>query len=80
MVNLRLGNDNGPEIAKEIQQSERKVESLCLWVMKIFQQRQPLTEAIDQLAKPLEVEDVEAALLVDFGEKAFPSEDPMSVD
>jgi len=37
MVNLRLGNDNGPEIAKEIQQSERKVESLCSWVMKIFQ-------------------------------------------
>tara|TARA_Y100000768_G_scaffold87710_1_gene62905 strand:+ start:267 stop:830 length:564 start_codon:yes stop_codon:yes gene_type:complete len=82
VVDLRLGDGNGLEVVKEIQNSNSKSRVVMLTgygniptaVAAIKQ------GAIDYLAKPADADDVERALLADPNKKAAPPENPMSAD
>jgi len=82
VVDLRLGDGNGLEVVKEIQNSNSKSRIVMLTgygniptaVAAIKQ------GAIDYLAKPADADDVERALLADPNQKAAPPENPMSAD
>ena len=82
VVDLRLGDGNGLEVVKEIQNSNSKSRVVMLTgygniptaVAAIKQ------GAIDYLAKPADADDVERALLADPNKKASPPENPMSAD
>ena len=82
VVDLRLGDGNGLEVVKEIQNSNIKSRVVMLTgygniptaVAAIKQ------GAIDYLAKPADADDVERALFADPNQKAAPPENPMSAD
>jgi two-component system response regulator RegA len=82
VVDLRLGDGNGLEVVKEIQDTNSNSRVVMLTgygniptaVAAIKQ------GAIDYLAKPADADDVERALLADPKEKAAPPENPMSAD
>ena len=82
VVDLRLGDGNGLEVVKEIQNLNIASRIIMLTgygniptaVAAIKQ------GAIDYLAKPTDAEDVEKALLADRNKKAQPPENPMSAD
>ena len=82
VVDLRLGDGNGLEIVKEIQNSNADSRIVMLTgygniptaVAAIKQ------GAIDYLAKPADADDVEKALLADPNRKADPPDNPMSAD
>ena len=82
VVDLRLGDGNGLEVVKEIQNSNSNSRVVMLTgygniptaVAAIKQ------GAIDYLAKPADADDVEKALLADPNKKAAPPENPMSAD
>jgi len=82
VVDLRLGDGNGLEVVKEIQNTNSKSRVVMLTgygniptaVAAIKQ------GAIDYLAKPADADDVERALLADPNQKAAPPENPMSAD
>ena len=82
VVDLRLGDGNGLEVVKEIQNSNSKSRVVMLTgygniptaVAAIKQ------GAIDYLAKPADADDVERALLAKPNQKAAPPENPMSAD
>ena len=82
VVDLRLGDGNGLEVVREIQNSNSKSRVVMLTgygniptaVAAIKQ------GAIDYLAKPADADDVERALLADPNKKAAPPENPMSAD
>ena len=82
VVDLRLGDGNGLEVVKEIQNSNSNSRIVMLTgygniptaVAAIKQ------GAIDYLAKPADADDVEKALLADPNKKAAPPENPMSAD
>ena len=82
VVDLRLGDGNGLEIVKELQNSNVNCKIIMLTgygniptaVAAIKQ------GAIDYLAKPADADDVEKALLADPAKKAQPPENPMSAD
>ena len=82
VVDLRLGDGNGLEVVKEIQNSNLKSRVVMLTgygniptaVAAIKQ------GAIDYLAKPADADDVERALMADPNKKAAPPENPMSAD
>ena len=82
VVDLRLGDGNGLEVVKQIQNSNSKSRVVMLTgygniptaVAAIKQ------GAIDYLAKPADADDVEKALLADPKQKAQPPENPMSAD
>jgi len=82
VVDLRLGDGNGLEVVKEIQNSNPKSRVVMLTgygniptaVAAIKQ------GAIDYLAKPADADDVERALLANPNQKAAPPENPMSAD
>ena len=82
VVDLRLGDGNGLEVVKEIQNSNSKSRVVMLTgygniptaVAAIKQ------GAIDYLSKPADADDVERALLADPNKKAAPPENPMSAD
>ena len=82
VVDLRLGDGNGLEVVKEIQDTNTNSRVVMLTgygniptaVAAIKQ------GAIDYLAKPADADDVERALLADPKEKAAPPENPMSAD
>ena len=82
VVDLRLGDGNGLEVVKEIQNSNSNSRVVMLTgygniptaVAAIKQ------GAIDYLAKPADADDVEKALLADPSKKAAPPENPMSAD
>ena len=82
VVDLRLGDGNGLEVVKEIQNSNSKSRVVMLTgygniptaVAAIKQ------GAIDYLAKPADADDVERALLANPNQKAAPPENPMSAD
>tara|TARA_Y100001936_G_scaffold248575_1_gene296792 strand:+ start:744 stop:1307 length:564 start_codon:yes stop_codon:yes gene_type:complete len=82
VVDLRLGDGNGLEVVKEIQNTNSKSRVVMLTgygniptaVAAIKQ------GAIDYLAKPADADDVERALLADPNKKAAPPENPMSAD
>ena len=82
VVDLRLGDGNGLEVVKEIQNSNADSRIVMLTgygniptaVAAIKQ------GAIDYLAKPAHADDVEKALLADPNRKADPPDNPMSAD
>ena len=82
VVDLRLGDGNGLEVVKEIQNSNSGSRVVMLTgygniptaVAAIKQ------GAIDYLAKPADADDVEKALLASPNKKADPPENPMSAD
>ena len=82
VVDLRLGDGNGLEVVKELQNFNLKSKIIMLTgygniptaVAAIKQ------GAIDYLAKPADAEDIEKALLADPRKKASPPENPMSAD
>ena len=82
VVDLRLGDGNGLEVVKEIQNSNADSRIVMLTgygniptaVAAIKQ------GAIDYLAKPADADDVEKALLADPNRKADPPDNPMSAD
>ena len=82
VVDLRLGDGNGLEIVKELQNSN----SNCKIIMLTGYGNIPTAVAaikqgaIDYLAKPADADDVEKALLADPAKKAQPPENPMSAD
>ena len=82
VIDLRLGNGNGLEVVKEIQQSKLKSRIIMLTGYGNIPTAVAAIKAgaIDYLAKPVDAEDVETALLADPGKKAYPPEDPMSAD
>ena len=82
VVDLRLGDGNGLEVVKEIQNSNSNSRVVMLTgygniptaVAAIKQ------GAIDYLAKPADADDIEKALLANPNKKAEPPENPMSAD
>ena len=82
VVDLRLGDGNGLEVVKEIQNSNTKSRIIMLTGYgNIPTAVAAIKEgAIDYLSKPADADDVEKALLADPDAKAQPPENPMSAD
>ena len=82
VVDLRLGDGNGLEVVKEIQQNNSSSRIIMLTGYgNIPTAVAAIKEgAIDYLAKPADADDVEKALLADPSKKAAPPENPMSAD
>ena len=82
VIDLRLGDGNGLEVVKEIQQSKKESRIIMLTGYGNIPTAVAAIKAgaIDYLAKPVDAEDVETALLADPNQKAHPPEDPMSAD
>ena len=82
VVDLRLGDGNGLEVVKEIQNSNAKSRIIMLTGYgNIPTAVAAIKEgAIDYLAKPADADDVEKALLANPNTKAQPPENPMSAD
>jgi two-component system response regulator RegA len=82
VVDLRLGDGNGLEVVKEIQNSNTESRIIMLTGYgNIPTAVAAIKEgAIDYLAKPADADDVEKALLADPDSKAQPPENPMSAD
>ena len=82
VVDLRLGDGNGLEVVKEIQNTNSESRIIMLTGYgNIPTAVAAIKEgAIDYLAKPADAEDVEKALLADPAKKAAPPENPMSAD
>ena len=85
VIDLRLGDGNGLEVVKEINNSkDNKVNSRIIMLTGYGNIPTAVTAikegAIDYLAKPADAEDVENALLADPLRKAPPPEDPMTAD
>ena len=82
LVDLRLEDGNGLDVVKEI----NKVKKDSRIVMLTGYGNLPTAVAavkfgaIDYMAKPVDADDVEAALLADPESKAKPPENPMSAD
>ena len=70
LVDLRLEDGNGLDVVKEI--SNLKKDSRIVTAVK--------SGAIDYMAKPVDADDVESALLASPNSKANPPENPMSAD
>ena len=82
VIDLRLGDGNGLEVVKEIQKSKKKNKIVMLTGYGNISTAVAAIKAgaIDYLAKPVNAEDVEKALLADPDKKAHPPENPMSAD
>ena len=84
VVDLRLGDGNGLEVVKQIQNSNTNSTSRIVMLTgygNIPTAVAAIKEgAIDYLAKPADADDVEKALLADPEKKAEPPENPMSAD
>ena len=82
LVDLRLEDGNGLDVVKELS----KVKKDCRIVMLTGYGNLPTAVAavkagaIDYMAKPVDADDVEAALLASPESKAKPPENPMSPD
>ena len=82
VIDLRLGDGNGLEVVKEIQQSKKESRIIMLTGYGNIPTAVAAIKAgaIDYLAKPANAEDIETALLADPSKKAYPPKDPMSAD
>ena len=82
LVDLRLEDGNGLDVVRELS----KVKKDCRIVMLTGYGNLPTAVAavkagaIDYIAKPVDADDVEAALLASSDSKARPPENPMSAD
>ncbi len=82
VIDLRLGDGNGLEVVKEIQQSKKESRIVMLTGYGNIPTTVAAIKAgaIDYLAKPADAEDIETALLADPSKKAYPPDNPMSAD
>jgi two-component system response regulator RegA len=82
VIDLRLEDGNGLEVVKEIQQSKKESRIIMLTGYGNIPTAVAAIKAgaIDYLAKPVDAEDVEMALLADPSKKARPPDNPMSAD
>ena len=82
VVDLRLGDGYGLEVVRELHQSKKESKIIMLTSYGTISTAVAAIKAgaMDYLAKPAEVEDIETALLADPNKKAYPPEDPMSAD
>ena len=85
VIDLRLGDGNGLEVVKKIQNSQdSNIKSRIIMLTgygNISTAVAAIKEgAIDYLAKPADADDVEKALLADPNKKPQPPENPMSAD
>jgi two-component system response regulator RegA len=82
VIDLRLGDGNGLEVVKEIQNLKKNSRIIMLTGYgNISTAVAAIKEgAIDYLAKPADADDVEKALLAEPNKKAQPPENPMSAD
>ena len=82
VVDLRLGDGNGLEVVKQIQNTNTESRIIMLTGYGYIPTAVAAIKegAIDYLAKPADAEDVEKALLADPDKKAAPPENPMSAD
>ena len=82
VVDLRLGDGNGLEVVKEIQSSNSDSRIIMLTGYGNLPTAVAAVKAgaIDYIAKPVDADDVEAALLASPESKAKPPENPMSAD
>ena len=82
VIDLRLEDGSGLEVVKEIQQLKKDSRIIMLTGYGNIPTAVAAVKAgaIDYLAKPINAEDVETALLADPDKKANPPIDPMSAD
>ena len=82
VIDLRLGDGNGLEIVKELQNQNNESRIFMLTGYGNIPTAVAAIKhgAIDYLAKPADADDVEKALLADSNSKALPPENPMSAD
>ena len=82
VVDLRLDDGNGLDVIKEL--SKRKNDARIVMLTGYGNLPTAVAAvkagAIDYIAKPVDADDVEAALLASSGSKAKPPENPMSAD
>ena len=82
VVDLRLGDGYGLEVVRELHQSKKESKIIMLTGYGTISTAVAAIKAgaMDYLAKPANVEDIETALLADPSKKAYPPKDPMSAD
>ena len=82
LVDLRLEDGNGLDVVKEINKLSRDSRIVMLTGYGNLPTAVAAVKAgaIDYMAKPVDADDVEAALLADPKSKANPPENPMSAD
>ncbi len=82
VVDLRLEGGNGLDVVKELSRSKNESRIVMLTGYGNLPTAVAAIKAgaIDYLAKPVDADDVEAALLADPDSKAKPPENPMSAD
>jgi len=82
VIDLRLGDGNGLEVVREIQNLSINSRIIMLTGYGNISTAVAAIKqgAIDYLAKPADADDVEKALLADPNKKAQPPENPMSAD
>ena len=82
LVDLRLEDGNGLDVVKEINRVKKDSRIVMLTGYGNLPTAVAAVKsgAIDYLAKPVDADDVEAALLADPDSKAKPPENPMSAD
>ena len=82
VIDLRLEDGNGLEVVKEIQKVNKDSRIIMLTGYGNIPTAVAAVKAgaIDYLAKPVDADDVESALLASLGSKATPPENPMSAD
>ncbi len=82
VVDLRLEDGNGLEVVKEINKTKKNSRIVMLTGYGNLPTAVAAIKAgaIDYMAKPVDAEDVEAALLAAPDSKANPPENPMSAD
>ena len=79
---MRWGDGYGPEVVKELHQSKKESKIIMLTGYGTISTAVAAIKvgAMDYLAKPANVEDVETALLADPTKKVYPPKDSMSAD
>ena len=82
LVDLRLEDRNGLDVVKEINRVKKDSRIVMLTGYGNLPTAVAAVKsgAIDYMAKPVDADDVEAALLADHESKAKPPENPMSAD
>ena len=82
LVDLRLEDGNGLDVVKELSKIKQDSRIVMLTGYGNLPTAVAAVKAgaIDYIAKPVDADDVEAALLASVGSKAKPPENPMSAD
>ncbi len=82
VVDLRLEDGNGLDVVKELSKNRKDPRIVMLTGYGNLPTAVAAVKAgaIDYIAKPVDADDIEAALLASIGSKAKPPENPMSAD